>query len=121
MGFQVLLIVLYMETFERRGLESATHPPRTHLSGKAYAQEFTGHLNNIDGDVKWMTEVIMHTESNEETNIFLLEQKEHGPLWIHCLSLMRMVPFRPKCTVRRPIQTGIYIRLILILLLSYCF
>ena len=63
----VSLIVcnLYMKDFERRPLESAAHPPRwwkryiddTHtVFVKTNAQEFTDHLNSIDGDIKKTTE-----------------------------------------------------------------
>ena len=77
MGSPVSPIVcnLYMEDFEQKAIAMAAHPPTwwrqyvddTHTKlKKAYAQEFTDHLNSIDDDIKWTTEgeVETHSEHN---------------------------------------------------------
>ena len=77
MGSPVSPIVcnLYMEDFEQKAIATAAHPPTwwrryvddTHTKlKKAYAQEFTDHLNSIDDDIKWTTEgeVETHSEDN---------------------------------------------------------
>ena len=67
-GSPVSLIVcnLYMGSFRRCTLESATHPPcwwtryvddTYTVLVTAHEQEFIDHQNSIDNDIKWMTEM----------------------------------------------------------------
>ncbi len=89
---------LYMEDFECKALDTVEHPSHwwkryvddtyTVLK-KAYAQEFSDHLNTVDDDIKWNTEGEVHTRLVSSETEGVAERVERSLAFLDTWSVIK--------------------------------